>query len=601
MGPSQMEPAPGPGTVQIVVAPLRVEWLGLRIESSLVQVTATVEHAGGSLLTRAEEILSLVAQTLARVITLVAAKLVAAAEYLVSLLPPLWFRALGRLTPAAPVTVHLAHYQFGPVSESYDARWSAGSGLSAGTGSEPGSDQQGVVDNTLKLEGLPEVEGRPEVGTIVAIGESGELAQSVSVSKVTVDVFADTGPDKPLGNVLVDATRHQKTPAGGDAGQNGPSDGLLPGLTGTSPAATAKAVLHDVFGDEPSSGSPGTSGKGAMNADSEGGGSPAGPGGGGSGNTGGNAGNDGVPLVIKPIGVHSAAVPVIVLTSSGGSGHSERPSMLLPKPPSKEQADGGSESQETLLDDDSPLPQVLPEVGLPDENIPLRQILPEDDIPEEAALPVPQVTRVALALHSRPGSLRAVSTQPLGITISLPQGQPQAPRLTLTAPAGGARVNCLVGRGTSLALAQVQTCRLHGASSWYANLVDQSCGIDSVVALDSLCTDPITGPEDRGQDGLRWDVVVGTVLSPVFAGIISPLGQPPPCSRSRGERKRRSGSDPIVIQPHSLDRHVFSGEILIAFCPLHWHFVVVCPPLRVPRDHRSRLDHSWTNLLRRWR
>jgi hypothetical protein len=582
MGPSQTEQAPGPGTVQFVVAPVRVEWQGLRIESSSIQVTATVDHLGGSLLTRVEEILSTVAQTLAHVITLVAAKLVAAAEYLVSLLPSWCYQALGRLAPPTPVTVHLAHYQFGPVNASYEATWPAGSGLSAGTGLQSGSDQQIAVDTTHTIEGLPAVEGSPVLGTVVAIGASGEQGESVSVSKVTVDVFADTGPDKPVGNVLVDATRHEKKSAGADAGQSGSSDGLLPGLTDTSPAATAKAVMHDAFGDGQSSGSPGAPGMGAMNANSEGSGLPPGPGGGGPGNPGGNAGNDGAPPPIAPVGVQSATLPVIVMTGSGGSGHAERPPTLLPKPPPKDPADGGSENQDTLLDDDSPLPQVLPEIGLPDDNVPLRQILPEDELPEEVALPVPQATRVALAFYISPGSPGAVSTEPIGISISLPQGQPQAPRLTLTTPAGGARVDGLVGRGSSHALARVQTCALHGASSWYANLVDQSCSVDALVSLDNLCTHPITGPEDGSQDGPRWDEVVGAALSPAFAVIISPLCHPPPGGGSRDERKRRNGGVLIVIQLRALDRHVFRWPILIASRPARWQSVVVCPPLHVP-------------------
>src|SRR5262249_38402912 len=130
-GPGGIPSVPAGGVVHMVIPPLRLEWLGLRVESSRVQATLSTDDLPRSLLSRAQDVLSSVARTFARIVSVIASRLMDAAARVLNRLPPAFRRALGLLAPPDPVTVHLLHYQFGPV----DIRYQSGLSLDAATSS----------------------------------------------------------------------------------------------------------------------------------------------------------------------------------------------------------------------------------------------------------------------------------------------------------------------------------------------------------------------------------------------------------------------------------------------------------------------------------
>jgi hypothetical protein len=549
--PDDLQSASGPGVVQVVIAPVRLEWLGLRIETGLIQVTATVEHLGGKLLARVEEILASVARTFAQVVSLVAAKLIAAAEYLVSLLPPLWLRALGRLAPHTPVTAQLAHYQVGPVTAGYQASWHVGSGMSLGTESQLGLDQQSVGGNDHETQSLSEVEQSPLAQNIVSVGESGHQAQTLSVSKVTVDVYADTGPDKPLGNVLVEADRRRGNSGNREGDSRGLSNDGFSDLTGTSPEQDAGGLLHLIPDGRAFVDSIKNSVGDALHANTGGGGLPGGGGGFGFGDTSQNDAGNGAPMAVRLIVVRSGPVAMVSVVSAAVGGTSAPPTLLPRKQPEKEQTEGASESQETLFEDDNPLPQILPEIGLPDESIPLRQVLPEGSLPDETLPTLAQRSMKPLARPSAGGWLQDLNYQVVKITVCLPQGQQPALWWGVNLPANDARRSCPLGRGASPVVAQVRVPAQRGPGTWCENLVEQSRDISSIAALDDLRANPSPAPADGSDDGLQWQSVVGLLSRLALAIIISPPPQLPRRSRSRVERKRWNSTSPIFVQPLS--------------------------------------------------
>jgi hypothetical protein len=413
--------APSPNVVQVVVPPCQFEWLGLRIESSLVLVTVTVEDLGAALLARIEEILASLARTLVEVLSLVAEKLIAAADRVVSFLPPVVIEALDLLAPPVPVTVLLAQYRFGPVTVGY---------------------QQ----------------------------------QSLSASQVTIKVFAETGPDKPLGNLLVELDENQGNPS------------AVKTLSNSLMSSTGRAKPMDTESSSDSSSS---------------------------------SDNNNTPSPVLPTAGESGEAPTLIVPTPGGGYAFSLPPTLPTKQPARNQEEDDADSKDAILDDDDPLPPVLPEVALREESVP----------------PGPQPVIVTTARRRESGPLGELSCQVVRLVVCVPR-PPEALPLELVVQAKGDLASPPSSRAP-LTVAYVRVPAQQGASSGYEDLVEQCREIRSSAESRELCADLVTASAGEVHDGLRWQSVAGLLSSPLFAVIISPP--------SRFSSRRRSDRLVLVL------------------------------------------------------
>jgi hypothetical protein len=503
---------PNTGVVQVNVPPLRFEWLGLRVESSAVQVIATVEHLTGTLLVRTEEIIASVTRTLAQVVSLFAAKLVAAAEHVLSLLPSWFLQALDALHPSAPETVLLAHYQFGPVNVSYQATWNVDPGVSLGDDGSSSSDPPpslgngdpsspdpapSLGDSGSSLPDPPASLGdgdssSPDPAPLPwplsegqAIAESGEQAQSLSVSEVTVNVYADTGPNNPLGNVLVAADHARGNPGPLDVSAGEPSDEGVSTL--------ASAVSDEVSNElTPLGGSLLHSGRSSLSILV--GGAPA------------------PPYFLGIFSPDDAIAPpsslrwIPSLSGLGGGMDAPIPSPAPAhrKQPAPDQEEGASEKNGSPLDDDNPLPKVLPEVGLPDDATP-----PQPDVTET----------VSGGGESEP--FPESSRQLVTLTICVPRARRDAGQEEFLRPTNREDGPHPRQQTTATLVAHIRVPVMHEPNLGFENRVDQTREL-GLVAREQVCANETASSAGEGQEDASWQCVAGLVLAPSFAIVISP-------------------------------------------------------------------------------
>jgi hypothetical protein len=134
--------------MHLALSPLSLDVLGARLEASGAEVTATFEHAAGSVFSGVESALSAIVRTAGQVALAFGSAVRAVGAVAPALYLPSWLsQSLEALTPPTASTILLSHFQLGPLNLSY-----------------PGL--------------------------------------SLSVSSFVVDAFADTGPGKPLGNLF---------------------------------------------------------------------------------------------------------------------------------------------------------------------------------------------------------------------------------------------------------------------------------------------------------------------------------------------------------------------------------------------------------------
>jgi hypothetical protein len=276
---------PTRGGMHLVLSPLSFDLQGARAESSGVEVTASFERAPGNAISGGQlgtEVLSGILRAL-DVVALAFDTVTSDISTAIGdiHLPPLVSQFLDSLAPPTPGTVHIASYRFSPVQLDY-----------------PGV--------------------------------------RFTMSSFQVDVYADTGPDKPLGNLLtvIAASR-----------QGGLADlkrfrRHTPSKTPASPKPASAMPSGTAGTGMPTSGQNGSSGSGSQ------------------------AKPNNTIIPQAPVQVIRPPSSVLIAPPPDGGGGKKADNPAPPKKPSPDVPENDS----FLSDDDNPLPAVLPDIGLPDES-----------------------------------------------------------------------------------------------------------------------------------------------------------------------------------------------------------------------------------------
>ncbi len=389
------------GVVNLIVPPLRIECLGIRVESRLAIVTVSFENVPRGFLARLKEISDSLVRSLAQAVSAVAARLIDAAAQLLDLAPPLFVEALRRLAPAAPTTVHIAQFRLNALDVRFRFPQDEDAGFAASgadrPGPNPGRSYDESTNNQFALDWeVVETEAsadrsdayqnsdsaaarqsgsRPSVqrrvlGATVEVESADQLDPELHLSTpgVEIDVFADTGPDKPLGNLLVAANRMR----GADSGKSGPRDKNFE-TDGFDEDALPNGKSSPLSNGRPGS-SPSQKDKSSEESPPQEKKQDTGP---------------------KPFPIAVVLPPRAAPTPYPGDSSGPDRKMTAAAPPFSPrfgaQPQPDRRSQESPTPDDEPLPRVLPEIGLPDESAPPRMRGDDLQDPREDVESLPRV------------------------------------------------------------------------------------------------------------------------------------------------------------------------------------------------------------------
>jgi hypothetical protein len=437
--------------MHLAFAPLSLDVLGARVEASHVELTASFEHGPGNPLSGGQggSPLTAILQTVGQVASAFGNALRAIGAFVPTLhLPPSLGQALQGLTPPIPSTTLLSHFRLNSINFDF-------SGL------------------------------------------------FLSVSSFVVDAFADTGPGKVLGNLFAEVDKHGGNFEGMGALMGHILNGMpIPNMATADLRKAAMAKATTPTADDPAAATPTHPGKKSRAGTSS------------STGSGGSQDSSSKPKVSRVIPVPEPRRPAppgnpVIASLPPDMGGGTKPQDTPPPP---KQAKEKSENDDPLSDDDSPLPSVLPEIGLP----------------EESGQPVAQNGTGFDGLDGTgdlSGKLEQqtnkVGRQILSMTV-IPAGGLFARLLSLlddiTDPDNGL---CWLRPTSPTVVTEVVIPPQHRSHPWYGNpVIGHACDNGSGIERERLCHKTTPTSVDEFSDNPFWGCITWPV-SPRFLGVLA--------------------------------------------------------------------------------